>query len=203
MRHIFLIALLIKIALLISSVAIADISGPARVTDGDTIKIGTTRIRLHGIDAPEKGQNCEKRGQLWRCGQVSTKFLRYLINSQTVTCIGNTIDRYKRLIAVCYANGIDLNAALVDAGLALAYRKYSAQYVPNEENARQAKKGMWAGSFVSPWDWRRGKRLNAGQSEDQGKVCCKICQKGKACGSSCISKSYVCTKPPGCSCNKN
>jgi endonuclease YncB( thermonuclease family) len=134
---------------------------------------------------------------------VSTDLLHDLINNQIVTCIGNTTDRYKRLIAVCYANGIDLNAALVDAGLALAYRKYSAQYIPNEENARQVKIGMWAGSFVSPWDWRRGKRLSSGQSEDQGKICCKICQKGKACGNSCINKSYTCSKPPGCACNKN
>ena len=188
---------------LLSGVVFADITGKAYVTDGDTIKISGTKIRLHGIDAPEAKQRCERNGQKWRCGQASTKTLRRLINGQAVTCKGDTTDRYKRLIAVCSANGLDLNAALVDAGLALAYRKYSAQYIPNEENARQAKKGMWAGSFVSPWDWRRGKRLNAGQSEDQGKVCCKICQKGKACGSSCISKSYVCTKPPGCACNKN
>ena len=199
MKHIYTFLCLF----LLSGVVFADITGKAYVTDGDTIKISGTKIRLHGIDAPEAKQRCERNGQKWRCGQVSTEFLYDLIGSQTVTCVGNTTDRYKRLIAVCYANGIDLNAALVDAGLALAYRKYSAKYIPNEEDARQAKIGMWAGGFVSPWDWRRGKRLSSGQSEDQGKICCKTCQKGKACGNSCINKSYTCTKPPGCACNKN
>lgn len=189
--------------LLLSGVALADITGKADVTDGDTVKIDNTRIRLHGIDAPEKKQECEKHGQKWRCGQASTKTLRNLINGQIITCKGNTTDQYKRLIAVCYANGLDLNGAMVDAGMALAYRKYSAQYVPNEKNAKRAKKGMWAGDFVDPWDWRRGKRLGVDRSEDSERTCCKICVTGKACGNACIRKIYSCSKPPGCACNKN
>ena len=199
MKHIYTFLCLF----LLSGVVFADITGKAYVTDGDTIKISGTKIRLHGIDAPEAKQKCERNGQKWRCGQASTKTLRRLINGQAVTCKGDTTDRYKRLIAVCSANGLDLNAALVDAGLALAYRKYSAQYVPNEENAKRAKKGMWAGDFVDPWDWRRGKRLGVDRSEDSESTCCKICVTGKACGNSCISKNYSCSKPPGCACNKN
>ncbi len=194
MKHIYTFLCLF----LLTSYALADIIGKAYVTDGDTIKINSTKIRLHGIDAPESKQKCERNGQKWHCGQVATQTLRKLIKGQSVTCKGDTTDKYKRLIAVCSANGVDLNGAMVDAGMALAYRKYSTQYVPNEQKARQAKKGVWAGEFVKPWDWRKGKRLGG----KQPKACCKNCKKGKACGSSCIKKTYNCSKPPGCACNK-
>ena len=144
--------------LLLSSIATADLTGAAQVTDGDTIKIGNTIIRLHGIDAPEKHQKCEKYGQTWACGRASTELLLSLINSQVIVCKGAIKDRYKRLIAVCYVDQTNLNAAMVDAGLALAYRKYSSDYVLNEEKAKVNGEGMWAGEFIYPWDWRRGKR---------------------------------------------
>ncbi len=153
MRYIFLPLLLAY------SVAVADVTGSVQITDGDTVKIDGIRIRLHGIDAPETNQLCEKVGQLWNCGRASTEALAKFIDDQLVTCIGDSTDRYKRLIAVCYVDEIDLNAAMVDAGLALAYRKYSLDYVVNEERARNARIGMWVGNFVDPWDWRRGKRL--------------------------------------------
>ncbi len=194
MKHIYTFLCLF----LLTSYALADIIGKAYVTDGDAIKISGTKIRLDGIDAPEAKQKCERNGQKWRCGQVATQTLRKLIKGQSVTCKGDITDKYRRLIAVCSANSVDLNGAMVDAGMALAYRKYSTQYVPNEQKARQAKKGVWAGEFVKPWDWRKGKRLGG----KQPKARCKNCKKGKACGSSCIKKTYNCSKPPGCACNK-
>jgi len=54
---------------------------------------------------------------------------------------------------------IDLNGWLVRQGYAAAYRKYSLDYVPQEEAARKERLGMWSGRFVMPWLWRRGKRL--------------------------------------------
>ena len=80
---------------LLTSLALADITGKAYVTDGDTIKISGTKIRLHGIDAPEAKQKCERNGQKWRCGQVATQTLRKLIKGQSVTCKGDTTDKYK------------------------------------------------------------------------------------------------------------
>ena len=120
---------------LVSGVAVADVTGIAHVTDGDTVKIGDTRVRLHGIDAPEQKQECAKNGQAWRCGHASTQTLSNLIDGQVVTCKGTDTDQYERLIAVCYVNGVDLNAAMVDAGMAMAYRRYSKNYVPNEQRA--------------------------------------------------------------------
>jgi len=78
-----------------------------------------------------------------------------------VRCVGNQKDRYGRLIAECFVSGYNLNARIVYEGLGLAYRKYSKQYVPEEDKARQAGRGMWAGEFVPPWDWRKGKRLGS------------------------------------------
>ena len=153
MRYIFLPLLLVY------SVAVADVTGSVQITDGDTVTIDGIPIRLHDIDAPEKSQRCEKAGQLWSCGRASTEALAKFIDDQLVTCIGDRTDRYKRLIAVCYVDETDLNAGMVDAGMALAYRKYSLDYVLNEERARNARIGMWAGNFIDPWDWRRGKRL--------------------------------------------
>ena len=160
MKHIYTFLCL----LLIGGVAVADVTGIAHVTDGDTVKIGDTRVRLHGIDAPEQQQECGKNGQAWRCGHASTQTLSNLIDGQVVTCKGTDTDQYERLIAVCYVNGIDLNAAMVDAGMAMAYRRYSKNYVPNELRAKEKGKGLWVDNFVYPWDWRQGKRVADGHA---------------------------------------
>ena len=67
------------------------------------------------------------------------------------------------------------------------------------DEAKAKKVGLWRGQFVAPWDWRRGKRL---ASEVQ-KTCCQRCRKGKACGNSCIKRTYTCQKQPGCACDAN
>jgi endonuclease YncB( thermonuclease family) len=65
------------------------------------------------------------------------------------------VDRYGRVVMRCFAGKTDLGAALVRAGLALAYRQYSASYSADEDSAKTAKLGMWAGAFTAPWAWRR------------------------------------------------
>ena len=194
-----MIYVLIVIMFTTTSVAAADVIGPAYVTDGDTIKINTTKVRLNGIDAPESKQNCEKRRVKWHCGAKAAKTLRRLTRGKRVRCEGNNKDRYGRLIANCFADGVNLNAAMVEAGMALAYRKYSKKYVPDEDKARKAKRGLWSGKFVAPSDWRKGKRLD----QLDARNCCKTCKKYKACGDSCVKRSNSCKKPPGCACDAN
>jgi hypothetical protein len=63
-------------------------------------------------------------------------------------------------VAVCSVGDIDLGAWLVKRGYALAYRRFSLDYVDEEDAARKSKAGIWAGEFVPPWEWRRGKRLS-------------------------------------------
>jgi endonuclease YncB( thermonuclease family) len=156
----------------ISASAGADnpIIGQASVIDGDTIEIHKTRIRLHGIDAPESGQTCLVDGKVFRCGQRSASALADKIGSQTVTCDQNGTDKYGRVVAVCSAGGEDLNAWMVAEGQALAYRQYSKEYVIHEGVASTAKRGMWQGEFVAPWDWRRDKRI-ADAKADQTRTC--------------------------------
>jgi endonuclease YncB( thermonuclease family) len=135
-----------------------DILGQASVIDGDTIDIHHTRIRLSGIDAPESAQTCEVNGTVYRCGQRAAFALSDFIGSQTVQCRQTGTDQYHRVIAICRVAGVDLGAWMVAHGWAIAYRKYSRAYISDEEEAHHAQRGIWAGSFMPPEDWRRSKR---------------------------------------------
>jgi endonuclease YncB( thermonuclease family) len=145
------------LALLVAFTAhAADLSGPARVLDGDTIWIGETKIRLHGIDAPEMKQTClTKKSQVQYCGQLAKQSLQAMVSSQEVRCEGDDRDRYGRLIAVCYVGPFNINERMVADGWALAYRQYSKDYVRAEEFAKARNEGMWRTEFVPPWEWRR------------------------------------------------
>ncbi len=140
------------------------ISGFAKVVDGDTIKINSKKIRLYGIDAPEKKQKCKKTyltisfmsfTKDYMCGEVSTEKLIKKINKQKLNCNILDVDRYKRLIGECFKRNINLNSWMVSNGYAVAYRKYSKKYVSDEINAKNNKLGIWQGKFEMPWDYRR------------------------------------------------
>ena len=151
----------------VKSSEITSVSGFAKVTDGDTIKIDTFKIRLDGIDAPEKKQKC-KRPYLtifmftfyedYFCGQKSTESLIKKINNKKIACKISGVDYFKRLIGECYKKNTNLNSWLVSNGHAVAFRKYSKKYVPEEILAKQEKKGIWQGKFDMPWDYRRSKK---------------------------------------------
>lgn len=133
--------------------------GLASVIDGDTIEIRGQRIRLHGVDAPESGQLCTRpNGERWRCGQQAALALADRVGRAIVRCEERERDRYGRIVAVCFKEEDDLNRWLVMNGWAVAYRRYSEDYVREEDAARQARLGVWSGDFEMPWDWRRGKR---------------------------------------------
>lgn len=131
------------------------IIGQASVIDGDTISVRGQRLRLHGIDAFESRQRCGE-GKGWPCGQRAAFALEEMIGGRNVECEALDIDRYKRIIGRCFVGGTDLNAAMVRAGWALAYRRYSMDYVEAEAAARSEGVGGWSGAFVEPWEWRRG-----------------------------------------------
>lgn len=134
-----------------------EIAGPVRVGDGDSLDIGRARVRLHGIDAVELAQHCkDAAGRDHACGEEAARTLEALVRDKIVRCDErHGVDQYGRIAAVCTADGLDLNAAMVDAGFAVAYRQHSLAYVPNEDGAKAAKRGLWAGSFEMPWDYRR------------------------------------------------
>jgi endonuclease YncB( thermonuclease family) len=150
---------LIAVLLLIAPAALADINGPVRVIDGDTLEVADQRIRLHGIDAPERGQTCKASGVTWRCGERATLALFGKIGRNQVRCEVKYRDRYRRDVATCYAGGDDLGRWMVREGWAVADRLFSDGYIAVENEARAAGRNLWRGAFVMPWHWRRGKRL--------------------------------------------
>ncbi|MGU3358877.1 thermonuclease family protein [Methylobacterium sp. M6A4_1b] len=146
--------------LLIATSALADpIVGRASVIDGDTLEVRGTRIRLHGIDAPESAQLCKDAdGKDYRCGQTAALTLSDHIGNRLATCDPRDTDRYGRVVAVCRAEAEDLNAWMVRQGHAIAYRRYTEDYANTEFTAKALRHGIWAGTSQEPSEWRREKR---------------------------------------------
>lgn len=135
------------------------LQGEARALDGDTLQLGETRLRLHGIDAPELRQTCEdSAGEVWACGRRAASELAAAVADGEVHCISRDRDRYQRLIATCWADGLNVGQSLVTQGWAVAYRRFSTDYVSEENLARFLTQGIWAGRFKMPWEWRQARR---------------------------------------------
>lgn len=142
-----------------SAVAFADFSGKVvAVTDGDTVKVmnegKAEKIRLYGIDCPEKKQ---------AFGQRAKQFASDLAFGKTVKVMEKGRDRYGRTIGeVILEDGRSLNRELVRAGFSWWYREYApkdAELEALENAARKAKAGLWADADpVPPWSWRKGKK---------------------------------------------
>jgi endonuclease YncB( thermonuclease family) len=131
------------------------ISGAVRIVDGDSLHVGATEVRLFGVDAFEGRQVCVRDGSPWRCGEAAANELRKLTTGRDVTCNQRDTDSYGRAVSVCTNGTEDIGAELTRAGLALAYREFSDDYVDEESEAKAARRGAWAGDFTPPWDARR------------------------------------------------
>lgn len=125
------------------------------IIDGDTLKLNGATYRLWGMDAPETQQLCADG---WPAGRAALSFLRDLTRDKTIICVAKTTDRYGRTVAICRADGVDLSASMVAAGMALAFVRYSSDYVQEETAARAARLGVHAHDCAPAWDWRAGQR---------------------------------------------
>jgi endonuclease YncB( thermonuclease family) len=147
----------------IGAPALAEVTGPPKVIDGDTIEVAGTAFRLYGVDAPEFGQTCRIGEHVYDCGQIARTALLDLTAGVTVTCKLATASpedsRADGWVGHCSADGYDLSEGMAYTGWALALRQVSARYVAFEDRARAARRGLWKGPFVAPWDWRAGVRL--------------------------------------------
>ncbi|EYD78275.1 Succinoglycan biosynthesis protein [Rubellimicrobium mesophilum DSM 19309] len=159
MAHRFLILAAIAALFGISVEREAPPAGPhgrLRVIDADTYDVGDTRVRLHGVDAPEKHQTClDADGAEWDCGAWAIEQARARWEGRQATCEALDTDRYGRTVARCMVGGADIGAMLVAGGMALAYRDYSTDYVVQEAHAQGARVGVWRGQFRRPEDYRR------------------------------------------------
>jgi endonuclease YncB( thermonuclease family) len=180
-RHIAWVLLLFA-----SPAMAATVSGPADVIDGDTLEIKGKRIRLFGIDAPEGAQLCYRGVQEWMCGQASADELRGMIGTSELTCNGHEVDQYGRLLAVCTLAGMDLGKLMVAEGWAIAFRRYSDNYVADEARARASKAGLWDSSFVSPEEHRAAQREAAHPAPRQQHP---RAEAGRAAGTDCLIKA--------------
>lgn len=129
-----------------------------RVGDGDTLEIlrgrATVRVRLHGVDCPELGQDFGERARQ-RTGALAMR--------QQVTVRQIETDRFGRVVGeVFLPGGASLNRKLVEEGLAWWYRQYAPRDLQLrllEEKARDARRGLWAHpSPIPPWKWRGANR---------------------------------------------
>lgn len=137
----------------------AAISGTAHVVDGDTLRVGATRVRLSGVDAPELSQRCGSNGRKVECGATAAEWLRRRVEGRPITCEQVDTDRYGRPVAICRMRGEDIGSAIVEAGWATSYRRYSMAYGGQEARARAARRGIWALGFEAPAEYRRERRL--------------------------------------------
>lgn len=128
--------------------------GSARAVDGDTLVLGETYVRLHGIDAVEASQGCQRGGEVWNCGAEAESFLANLVQTGTVQCRQRDQDSYGRVVATCTVGGRDLSEQIVQAGYAVALTQFSDAYVSDEAEARARGIGIWASEFQSPADYR-------------------------------------------------
>lgn len=142
--------------LAVSSAAWADFTGPVvAVLDGDTIDVlvnnRPVRIRFAQIDAPERKQ---------AFGTRSRQALAAMVARQVVTVAEDGQDRYGRTLGTVFVDGVNVNAAMVQQGMAWAYRQYvtDRSLIQLEAEARAARRGLWVDlAPVEPWLFRRNK----------------------------------------------
>ncbi len=159
--------ILLLICLLPLSVSAETITGSVvRITDGDTLVVLDAnkvqhKIRLMGIDAPEKKQ---------AYGKKSKDNLLTLVAGKYVVVEYEKRDRYQRIIGKIQLNGKDVNLEQINSGMAWHYKKYQGEQSPSdrmkystaESEARNAKRGLWHDPEpIPPWDYRKLKKPNS------------------------------------------
>jgi len=126
-------------------------TGSVYVIDGDTVILNRVHIRLLGIDAPEMEQTCRIEGSDYACGRDARNALKNRIGKAAIRCEKEGFDKYGRDLGRCYLGDTDLNQWMVEQGWAVSYGDYRSA----EASARREKRGIWAGSFEMPFQWRR------------------------------------------------
>jgi hypothetical protein len=134
-----------------------DVEGRGTAVSGDSLRIGSTLIRLDGIEAPEPEQMCKGAdGSEWSCGRTARQALAGLLRNGRVSCDVSTNSEGPST-GDCTVGDQDIAAALVRGGYVFANSGLFAAYSGIEEEARGNKAGLWAGEVVRPSDYRAQK----------------------------------------------
>jgi endonuclease YncB( thermonuclease family) len=141
------------------------LTGRPKLIDGDSFELGSVGVRLFGVDAPEGRQSCKRDGRDWACGDEAARKLRSFVGDRSITCTRRDVDDYSRVVAVCRVGNVDLAAEMARSGFATAYRRYSSDYVDEENEARAARRGIWAGEFTAPEAYRSEQRGAANERD--------------------------------------
>jgi endonuclease YncB( thermonuclease family) len=141
-------------------IASSPIFGIGTAGDGDSFKVNGQRVRLFGVDAPEFDQTCQRAGSDWQCGQAAAEALSKLVVGKDVRCLATGTDQYDRILARCTVGAVDVNRFMVANGFAVAFRRYSSDYVSAEETAKANRRGIWAGTFTMPSEVRAADRAS-------------------------------------------
>ena len=142
------------------------VMGSAAVIDGDSLTVAGRTVHLRGIDAPEDGQTCiDQEGRGYDCGAwAKNELARIIAGHAVVTCLQRDSDQAGEALSQCFkrlggASKQDIGAVLVTRGWALEWFEYSGGLYSADSFSAQANgRGLWAGTFVNPWDWRNGVR---------------------------------------------
>lgn len=155
---VLLAAFPVLVSALTSAFALADdlpvYRGAAEVTGPAMLSLAGKRILLWGVDAPVRGQPCYAGNKKWDCATASAKTLLNLVGDQEIACETHRVDLYGRVFAVCTAGEINVNRALVEAGMAVALPDETTDYVAAEAEAKAKGIGVWRGPFTAPADYR-------------------------------------------------
>lgn len=130
----------------------------ARALDGDTLVMDGRHLRLAGIDAPELRQQCrDADGRWYNCGLAAKAALEMLIHPPAdLECKDIGERSYNRVVVTCTIDGADLGATMVWLGHAIDLVHFSGgKYAAQQEAARTARRGLWQGSFVEPYEFRQ------------------------------------------------
>ena len=160
----WVVAFAFSVSVAPGAMAQEEISGTARVIDGDTLEIGGVRLSLAGVDAAEPGQRCARGERLVDCGIAAGAQLSDLTAGVTVSCVmlglsDPSHDAVEGISARCVSDGYDLSEGMVYTGWALVEPGAAPLYRKLERDAEASGRGLWRYRFVAPWEWREGKRL--------------------------------------------
>jgi endonuclease YncB( thermonuclease family) len=140
----------------IASAAADTLSGAATVVDAGTLEIQGTKVRLHGIDAPNDDTPCLRDAKPWKCGEAAKAALRTHIEGKTVNCTAVAAPDGSNAGADCKVGDENLNALLVREGWAMDRPSESkGAYKDAQKEAKKARRGVWATDKDNPEEVRR------------------------------------------------